>query len=505
MQFIKFIKTPPKVLDLLGHDGPVLRILQGGLYVFILISSITVFFGVHSYVSDYLDQQPWLIGRLGYLVAYFALSLTPDLLCSLFFAHIVRALLRNQYQDRLSMILLIAFTILVGFLSVYSWTMSRSSAVSLAYDFTPEVKVENTARFDSLSQNERGQLRQAYETDVEEINNRYDQLLLVQTKPLEQAALPFRQQIQSLEASRSEQNTNWIDLQIAAVNKKLLPIEQSISEVQTKNENRRRGEILQRKKKYQKDIEFLNNRLYENRQASQQRNQKTTSRIDQLSAVFTREFKKIAGFAIIIVILLTGLLEVLFHRNGIDRQATVLQWHPRLSGLFEVAYLPFVFIGRHTLNRVRRQYEKMPPLLPEPSYKRAFRHGLHQVNTPANPAFAVDTEENTDHCESKQVSTNVFDPPVASVPAANPGEQSVNGKPVPHDMRGSDLSADFLAMLNQLAREVNFISQQIFTTCAHPNCENKFIPKNHRHKYCCTDHRMDDWEQQNDQKLNFKS
>ena len=82
---IKIFKSPPNMSDTLNHDAPVLRIMQLGLWCFIIISSITVFFGVHSYVSDYLNQQPWIMRKLGYVGAYLVLSIIPDLLCSIFF------------------------------------------------------------------------------------------------------------------------------------------------------------------------------------------------------------------------------------------------------------------------------------------------------------------------------------------------------------------------------------------------------------------------------------
>lgn len=529
---IKIFKSPPNPGETLNHDAPVLRIMQLGLWCFIIISSITVFFGVHSYVSDYLNQQPWIVQKLGYLGAYLVLSIIPDLLCSIFFAHVVRSLLKRKYRDVLSIILNVALILIVLFLGRYSWRMSRSAATSAAYNMVPEVMLSDVTRLDSLANGERQLLRKQYEDDVKAINQRYNTRLESALSPLRQKALPYRKQIESLESSRSRNNTNWIDKQLTAVNKQLLPITEEFSAVTASYERRRSGELSQLKRKYQDDIDFLNNRLYENRENTQQRNGKIERRVESLTAAFSGEFRKIAGWSIVIVLLLTALLEILYHRNGIERNPVFTQWNFRLSGLFEVLYLPFSIVGRHTLNAVRRQYAKLPTLEPAPAFKQAVTvsnkakattvnasdSDLQPVTKPVNTALQPDTAGNNYDvffCESPNGANTDCEENAMPITISNNGMQqqekegdqngTLNGHPADHALRGSSPSPDFLPLLTDLAKQVRFITDELFSTCALPGCEKKFRKKKADHKYCCQKHRMDDWELRNGKKLKIKS
>lgn len=529
---IKIFKSLPTMSETLKHDAPVLRVMQLGLWCFIIISSITVFFGVHSYVSDYLNQQPWLVQKVGYLGAYLVLSIIPDLLCSIFFAHVVRSLLKRKYKDVLSIILNVALILIVLFLGRYSWRMSRSAATSAAYDMVPEMVLDDVTRLDSLASGERQLLRKQYEDDATAINQRYDRNLEAALLPLRQKALPYRKRIESLENSRSRNNTSWIDKQLTGVNQQLLPIEEQISAVTASNERRRSGELSQLKRKYQDDIAFLNDRLYENRESTQQRNGKVEQRVESLAAAFSGEFRKIAGWAIIIVLILTALLEILYHRNGIERNPVFTQWNFRLSGLFEVLYLPFSIVGRHTLNAVRRQYAKLPALEPEPAFKQAVtssnkpiqidvtarNSNLQPVTKPVTTVSQADTSDNNYDDffgESQEDVNSDCEENAAPVNKDNHGvqKQGTDGTPSieqdgdhrDHGKRGTQSLADSLPVSAKSNKALVSNLDAQFITCAMPNCEKRFLKKRKDHKYCCKQHRMAHWEQVNGKKLNIKS
>ena len=529
---IKIFKSPPNMSDTLNHDAPVLRIMQLGLWCFIIISSITVFFGVHSYVSDYLNQQPWIMRKLGYVGAYLVLSIIPDLLCSIFFAHVVRSLLKRKYKDVLSIILNVALILIVLFLGRYSWRMSRSAATSAAYDMVPQVELKDVTKLDSLANGERQLLRKQYEDDVTAINQRYNTRLEAALSPLRQKALPYRKQIESLEASRSRNNTNWIDKQLTAINKQLLPITEEISAVTASNERRRSGELSQLKRKYQDDIAFLNNRLYENRESIQQRNGKIEQRVESLAAAFSGEFRKIAGWSIVIVLLLTALLEILYHRNGIERNPVFTQWNFRLSGLFEVMYLPFSIVGRHTLNTVRRQYAKLPALEPAPAFKEAItasnksvkpavtasNSDLQAVTTPVNDVSQLDTAINNYDgffCEKNEAMNIPREEKTVPVTTGNgviqqQGRESnpngeLNGHHEGHAFRGTALLSDSSPLATESNEPLASESDSLFITCALPDCEEKFPKKRKDHKYCCKQHRMKHWEILNGKKLKINT
>ncbi|MEO0339655.1 MAG: hypothetical protein AAF242_10620, partial [Bacteroidota bacterium] len=511
---------------------PVLRVMQLGLWCFIVISSITVFFGVHAYIADYLDQQPWLVQRMGYLATYVVLSIIPDLLCSISFAHVVRSLLKQKYRDVLSIILNVAMILIVLFLGRYSWRMSRSAATSAANDMVPKVELADVTRLDSISGQERQLLRKQYEDDVTAINKLYDHKLEAALSPLNQKALPYRKQVESLENSRSRNNTNWIDKQLKAVNKRLLPIEEKISTVTARNEDLRSSELRQLETKYQEEIGFLNNRLFENRANTQRRNGKVVQQVESLATAFTNEFRKIAGWAIVLVLLLTALLEILYHRNGIERDPVFTTWNFRLTGFFEVVNLPFTFVGRHTLNAVRRQYAKLPALEQAPTFKQsvtthkeAKKNGVTRDNThlqstesPVNTAlqpvtvrndydnlFGDNSLSNDPDCEETISSVTVSNKLDGSMRQGVNLTPSTNGIPLDHAARGNFPSADFLDLLTDLSKQVRFITDELFATCALPGCEKKFRKKRSGHKYCCEEHRQKAWELRNGKKLKIKS
>lgn len=521
---IKILKSPPNQGETLNHDAPVLRIMQLGLWCFIVISSITVFFGVHSYVSDYLNQQPWLVQQVGYLGAYLVLSIIPDLLCSIFFAHVVRSLLKQQYKDILSIILNVALILIVLFLGRYSWRMSRSAATSAAYDMVPAVVLDDVTRLDSLASGERQLLRKQYEDDVTAINQRFDRNLEAALLPLRQKALPYRKRIESLENSRSQNNTSWIDKQLTGVNQQLLPIEEQISAVTASNERRRSSELSQLKRKYQDDITFLNNRLYENRERTQQRNGRVEQRVESLAAAFSGEFRKIAGWSIIIVLILTALLEILYHRNGIERNPVFTQWNFRLSGFFEVLYLPFSVVGRHTLNAVRRQYAKLPALEPEPDFKQKFqgdlnrfkgvKTGLKGLKTPVKSSlnglndyegfFYDDLNPEKGDCEGKSDGFKKDSNGHALHINGSNGKYQTNGHYEPTAAVGGE-NKSVLAEKAEVALMVSPSTlREDLPVCALPGCEKRFVKTVYNKKYCCDDHKQDHYELRTGKKLHPK-
>ena len=82
----------------------------------------------------------------------------------------------------------------------------------------------------------------------------------------------------------------------------------------------------------------------------------------QFEAKFSNLFGTVSGYAIFGVLLLTIILEILLHRNGIEYRPAFESVDFDRSHLIEILYFPIEWIGRHVINRIRIWKENLPDL-----------------------------------------------------------------------------------------------------------------------------------------------
>ena len=82
----------------------------------------------------------------------------------------------------------------------------------------------------------------------------------------------------------------------------------------------------------------------------------------QANAFLKKEFEKIAGVAIFIVLTLASLKEIIHFRNEIDPQPILGELDFQFDWIKETLSFPFVWIQRHMVNKIRQAYKNLPKL-----------------------------------------------------------------------------------------------------------------------------------------------
>lgn len=503
---MKILKTLPKMSDLLKHDAPVLRVIRVSLIAFVLISSITVFLGVRVHIQEYLSNLSPITRYPAYGVAYLAFSLVPDTLSVILFAFVVRSFLKGHYADTLSIILVSACTLVTVFLVRYSWNMSRNAAHSYAIHITPEAAETNTAAIEDRSTDRTREIEATYRKEVALVENRYDELLRASTAPLRAKSTPLEQKIMRLEEKRTEQNTYWTDREIGKLEQQLTPIEEEAAAIRKNLTEKKNAELAQLKANKDQRIATIESRSEEDRTIALAENEAEKERTNTISAILVRELRNVAGFAIFIVLLLTGLMEILYHRNGVDREPIIGEFDLRSSMVSEVVSLPFVYIGRHLINWVRERYEQLPDLRPGPWKNNAdLKTNLNSLKTPLNEVF--NGVKNTDNQHLIGLNEgggyddlfNDYLKPVLNESDTPHDDRQENGIP-PHDDRRKNGSSDH----DDRAPLKEVIWKEHLRECAHDECNNQFFPNAPKHIYCNDDCRRAAWEKNTGKTLKYK-
>jgi hypothetical protein len=485
-------KTLPKRTNLLQHDAPVLRVVRIALIAFILISSITVFLGVRVHIHDYLQSLSPIVRFPAYSIAYVLFSLVPDTLSVILFAFVIRSFLKGHFSDGLSIILVTTCSLMMVFLVRYSWNMSRNAAHSYALFITPEPVTMNTATIEDRSQDRVRDIEAVYQREVKLVRDRYDELVLASIAPQKAASAPLEEQMMRLEKNRTDQNTYWTDREIRKLQWQLSPIEQKIASIRKELTIQKNAELAALKRSRDQRIAAIEQNAEMDRSTALEENEAAKTTTNSISAVLKRELKQVAGFAIFIVLLLTGLTEILYHRNGIDREPIVAEFNLRSSMASEVINLPVVFLGRYLINWVRKRYEQLPDLQPSPQNNTiAIKGPLNVVKATLNG-----TEHPTQSTDNQSLNcfnpTNDYDHLFTEEVRASESDHD--------DRRQNGLSShDDRALLKE-----NMVPGKYLRECAYDDCTNTFFPNAPKHIYCDADCRRAAWEKKTGKTLKYK-
>ena len=478
--------------NLLKHDAPVLRIIRVSLVAFVLISSITVFLGVRVHIQDYLSGLSPIARYPSYGIAYLAFSLIPDTLSVILFAFVVRSFLKGYYADVLSIILVSACTLVTVFLVRYSWNMSRNAAHSYAVFITLDPAETNTAVIEDRSIDRTKEIEANYRREVRLVEDRYDELLRASTAPLRAKSVPLKKQIAKLEENRTKQNTYWTDREIGKLEEKLTPIEQEATAIRKDLTEKKSVELVDLKTQRDLRVGAIESKSEEDRAIALDENKAEKERTNTISAILIRELRNVAGFAIFIVLLLTGLMEILYHRNGVDREPIIEEFDLQSSMVSEVVSLPFVYVGRYLINWVREQYEKLPNLRPAPwKNSQSLKPDLSSLKTQLNGIQKVDNQTLTALNKDTGYDALFNDDLKADL----------NGPGIPHDDRRKNGSSDHdhRAPLKEVV-----IWKEHLRECSYDECKNQFFPNAPKHIYCDDDCRRAAWEKKTGKTLKYK-
>ena len=355
---MKILKTIPTG-DNLPHDGQLLRIVRLALPAFIIISSITDFGGVSSYLSDYLIGSHWFTTYSLYGAGYVFFSLAPDVLNAVAMGYIARSIIKGHIRDRLCMFLVFFCFALVIPLTRYSYKMSKVSASALVEDAAPVVEAPDLAPVDDLYQAEISRISADYDQEKQSIDKQYQTKLEAVRAPYIARIEAKQQLVERYERNRKPSNTEWTDKKIVEVREQIAKIESDKAKADIP--------LLTQKLAVLSDLKAQRDQLtsearkirLDDRAAVKNDNQDKRSKVEEITTVIDRQFSGIAGYAVFVVLLLTIVLEVLEYRNGIKHQFVFTLFDAGINPITEVLGYPLTAIGRSIINTTRRKYDQL--------------------------------------------------------------------------------------------------------------------------------------------------
>ena len=355
---MKILQSLPKG-DNLQHDAPLLNIIKIAKPAFILISSLTVFIGVYSHLSGYIEGVSLWFTIPIYLIVYFLVSLFPDVLNSIAAGYIARSFIKGLYTDRLTKILMVFCLVLVFPLTKYSFNMSTTTAGAAIEAGSEEQPEANTDKIDNAYNLEITRITKEYETEKENTNSQFDAELLAATVGINAKIKAQEQNIETLENNRKDDNTNWTDTRQIKARAEIarLTVEKSNIELPI---IQARKDALQALKvsKETKEAAAETLRTGDRGRVITQATTKGES-IKKVTAILKKQFSGLAGYSVFVVLLLTGVEQILHHRNEIEFEFRFTLWDAGVNPFAETIGLPFTIIGRKIINGVRKQYGKL--------------------------------------------------------------------------------------------------------------------------------------------------
>lgn len=342
---MRLIYSLPKQGDQLSHDSPLLKIIRLAVPAFILISAVTVFLGVRAHISDYLAYYPAWVQYPALSVGFALFSLAPDLLNSILVAYVARTILKRKF-DHLSIILVVFCAVLSVGLTIYSFQMSKFSAVEAANEASGEAKTIDLSLIDQKRDAALQRIQDDYNSEKQTIESNY--AALIETE---------NQAIAAREKQRTDANTLWID----------------------KQQSRHRKEIAKLLEKQKSDLEALRSRKQAKEDETGAQHQKDRAKTESdntakeakhnnFAAIFADKLSWLAGNAVFVVLILTCIREILYNRNGVEIKPVFGQFDFQPSPVLETLSYPFTFAGRHIINKVRKAYAALPSLEERPDF-----------------------------------------------------------------------------------------------------------------------------------------
>ncbi len=363
---MKFFYNLSKLKDskTFKHDAPLISGVQIGMIVFLVISSLTVFSGVCSHLTEHLENS-FFLGRFGaYIAMYVFASFAPDYINTILCAYLVSALLRKDFSKE-SKILLVFCSILIIGLTRYSYSMSQNSAVVIGDDIEESNTTDNTvavASIDhSLSQKIAG-IEATYSSNYEIINTPFEKTITNIETTYNNQVLVIQSQIEAITKNETKDNYLYAAKQKKPLadkiqkleSEKLLALNPVLSDQQAAIR-----QLTDKKDQQVKDASAFHK---SDRTRNTSKTDKKNSQVEKTSSTFTALFSKLSGYSVFVLLILTAIRGILFHRNEIEPKPILSNFDFSSSWLAEVFAFPFVWVRNHSVNKVRGWYEQLPEL-----------------------------------------------------------------------------------------------------------------------------------------------
>lgn len=351
------LTLPKKDSPYLGHDSPLIRAIGFGILSFLLLSSLTVFIGVRSHVTTYLDDLPDYLAWVGYGIGYLIFSLAPDSLNVICIAFVARSILKGFWRDIRSLVLILVCLATSYFLTDYSYHMSQVSAEALARSITPEEEAPDIVKMDSSLQRVVSGISADFDKEYQRISAEYDTLIARSQQQFEAQKAPYRRKIASYQRSRQPTNTQWIDKQIDRQKSRIESIEaERIAEATRLTDEKRQALAELRERRTLKEDRAQVAADTAKAIVITGTNKKNTN-IASITDTLVIQLSGIAGKAVFILLALAIVREILRNRNGIEPVPVFSEFDFGGNPVWEtLLYLPTKF-GRFILRNVRQGYE----------------------------------------------------------------------------------------------------------------------------------------------------
>lgn len=404
------LTLPNKESQYLGHDSPLIRAIGFGILAFLLISSLTVFAGVRSHISGYLEGLPSYLAWAGYGIGYTIFSLAPDSLNVICIAFVARSILKGYCKDVRSIVLITVCLATSYYLTDYSYHMSQISAEALARGITPETKGPAVEKVDSTLQNIVQDIGVDFDKQYNRLSAEYDTLIANSNRSYEAKKAPFYRQITKYERNRKTSNTEWTDRQIDRQKRKIEPLDEEklVEATRLTTEKRKALDELRSRRVTKEDRAQLaadTTKAIVITTAIQK-----NSHIEAVTNILIKQLSGIAGKSVFILLALAGIREILRQRNAIEPVPVFSEFDFGGNPIVEAILFVPTFFGRWVLRNVRTGYEGIRTKgMPSPE-----RPGILYDWTTANNEVGTFEQPETDEDESvlKEIMTSA--PPTKS-------------------------------------------------------------------------------------------
>lgn len=480
---MKIYHSIPEETPLFSHDAVLIKILKVAIPVFILISSVTVFFGVQTTINNYLEELNLPLYVPAYLIGFFLFSITPDTLNFILVGYLARTFLKGYYRNWPSFFLIGICSLSVIGLTYYSYQMSMNSAKSVAIKLKGEERPYDGTEIKNDKERQIQKLLELNKTEERKLEREYN-VKLENQKELKRLKLKsYGDQIEQWEHKRRKSNTKYVDMKIRKIRSKIdqtkidfINYQKGIFDSFEKERLKLKHSGNQKQNEIEPSYKQL---LQEGKKASTVNKEER----NKTFLVFKNQFSSIAGKAIFIVLFLSICKEILYNRNHIEAIPIIEPFDFNRNPLQEIVSVIPTLILRFLVNISRIINNKLPdykkPPLPQKIYDfsqvtRNIEVMLRENPTGSgtNPAGMARKSQKRNH------SLN------ASIGISSNPNQKKNPDPVKrssyNDQKKSNLR-----------------------TCQF--CKKDYYPNAPKQKYCCEECRVLAWEKKTGRKLKRKT
>lgn len=360
MKFIQSLPDDIKDKVTFKVSAEVLHNFKFAILAAVLLSSVTVYNGMSIYLTEYIENYNVVFRFVVKVFAFVILALAFDMMNVGMFRFIIRSILHKVFLDTGGKVLKSLFVIGVISLTYYSYSLSQLSASLSAYDAAPTIIEKDLSEIDKEKRKSIEIINSNYNIEYEKISKEHDVLISNSNNLYATLINSDQTRIDNLEKTRKKTNTFYVDKLQKPFrdSKKLNEIEKSEKEaVLLDNKNIAISALRSSKLKKEQKVNSIQD---EDRAIAGSHNEEIKLRQKEQITTMVNRFKSIAGYSIIIALMLVGAQEYLNFKNEI-MPSPVLEFSDftRFS-MWEVVEFPFVVAKRYSVNKVRSWNENLP-------------------------------------------------------------------------------------------------------------------------------------------------